>query len=72
MDKLKVEDKEEEKDADDSSSDPKSSESSGEGVKAESGTTATIDDAQDSTKKDEQTDQQSGPAEWLRENTAPK
>lgn len=60
MDKLKVEDKEE-KDADDTS-DPKTSESSGEGVKAESDTTPT-DNVQESTKKDEQTDQQSGPAE---------
>lgn len=72
MDKLKVEDKaEEEKDASSScNSDPKTSESSGEGVKAEtaeSGTTAATDNAQDSAKKDdEQTDQQSGPAEWLR------
>ena len=70
MDKLKVEDKagEEEKDAGSScNSDPKSSESSGEGVKPESGTTAATDSAQDSVKKDdEQTDQQSGPAEWLR------
>ena len=58
----------EQKDAD--NSDPKTNESmpSGcEGVKAESGTTTTSTDdakeAQDSTKKDEQTDQQSGPAE---------
>ena len=71
MDKLKVEDKEEEeeKDADNSSGtsgsgDPKSGESSGEGVKSESSTT---DATGDSAKKDDkQTDQQSGPAEWFR------
>lgn len=62
MDKLKMEDKEEK--AADTTSDPKTSESSGEGVKPESGTSTTsTSDAQDSTKKDEQTDQQSGPAE---------
>lgn len=60
MDKLKVDDKDE-KDAGDTS-DPNTSESSEEGVKAKSGTSAT-DNAQDSTIKDEQTDQQSGPAE---------